>query len=62
MRDADEARAMTFARTASPHFASRRHGDAHRDRRTRAGHAPRHLPTVFVGKLVDILRKHALTR
>ncbi|WP_415859486.1 hypothetical protein [Burkholderia sp. BCC1972] len=36
--------------------------DARRDRRTRAGRLPRHLPTDCVGKLVDILRKHALTR
>ncbi|HHT8983208.1 TPA: hypothetical protein ACT5CT_007274, partial [Burkholderia cenocepacia] len=26
-RDADTARAMAIAHTASPHFASRRHGD-----------------------------------
>ncbi|MBN3826755.1 hypothetical protein G3O00_24455 [Burkholderia sp. Ac-20384] len=48
--------------TASPHFASRRHDDARRSRFTRARHAQRHLPTDFVGKLVDILRKPALTR
>ncbi|GAU03582.1 hypothetical protein BSLA_02r0597 [Burkholderia stabilis] len=35
-RDADEARATTFARAASPHFASRRHDGAQHDRCTRA--------------------------
>jgi len=61
-RDADEAPLTAAAYTASPHFASRRHDDARRSRRTRASHALRHLPTDFVGKLVDILRKVALTR
>lgn len=61
-RDADEALAMAVAYTASPHFASRRHDDARRSRFTHVRHALRHLPTDFVGKLVDILRKPALTR
>ncbi|MDW9232510.1 hypothetical protein C7S15_5877 [Burkholderia cepacia] len=61
-RDADAAPVTAAASTASPHFASRRHDDARRSRRTRAGHALRDLPTDFVGKLVDILRTRALTR